>query len=93
MKEQEYVYLPIYYGKRLNKILYNPIEVKKREKKKKHRDITQHNKFTNQMVSNQEFMRQIDLEDRYDKLIMQVVILTEVKEQVDQRQYCLDLHI
>ena len=32
------------------------------------------------MVSNQEFMRQIDLEDRYDKLIMQVVILTEVKE-------------
>lgn len=91
MKEQEYVYLPIHYGKRL-KILYNPIEVKKRENKK-HRDITEHNKYTNQIVSNQEFMRQIDLEDRYDKLIMQVVILTEVKEQMDQRQYCLDLHI
>ena len=31
------------------------------------------------MVSNQEFMRQIDLEDRYEKLIMQAVILTEMK--------------
>ena len=45
------------------------------------------------MVSNQEFMRQIDLEDRYEKLIMQAVILTEMKEEVDQRQYYLDLHM
>ena len=55
MKEQEYVYLPIYYGKGLKKI-QNPTEVKKRENEK-HRDITQHNKYTNHMVSNQEFMR------------------------------------
>lgn len=92
MEEQECVYLPIYYGKRLKKILYNPVEVKKKENEKP-RDITEHDKYTNQMVSNQEFMRQIDLEDRYEKLIMQAVILTEMKEQVDQRQYYLDLHM
>lgn len=76
----------------MKKILFNPIKIRKRENKK-YRKITEHNTYTNQITYSQEIMRKIDLEDRSEKLIMQVVSLTDVKELMGQRQYYLYLNI
>lgn len=72
--------------------IINPIKVRNRGSNC--RKITEHDKYTNQMVQSQEIMRIIDLEDRSAKLKGQVIGLREEeKELMEERQYYLYLSI
>lgn len=80
----------VWEGKEEN--IINPIKVRKIENKH-HRKIRQNSEHMNQMVYSQKIMREIHLEDRYEKFIVQIRSLTEEEKELDKEQNYLYIYI